>query len=42
MCHHAFIYDGRYKNTSSQTNSLIKYVSTDMDVGCKIKFIVIR
>ena len=27
MCHHVFMYDGRDKNTNSQTNELIKYMS---------------
>ena len=27
MCHHIFMYDGRDKNTNSQTNGLIKYIS---------------
>ena len=27
MCHHAFIYDGWDKNTNSQTNVSIKYIS---------------
>ena len=27
MCHHVFAYDGRDKNTDSQTNSSIKYIS---------------
>jgi hypothetical protein len=27
MCYHVFIYDGRDKNTNSQTNGSIKYIS---------------
>jgi hypothetical protein len=27
MCHHVFMYDGRDKNTNSQTNGSIKYIS---------------
>ena len=27
MYHHILIYDGRDKNTDSQTNGLIKYIS---------------
>ena len=27
MCHHVFMYDGRYRNTNSQTNGLTKYIS---------------
>ena len=27
MCHHIFMYDGRNKNTNSQTNYSIKYIS---------------
>ena len=26
MCHHVFIYDGRDKNTNSQTNDSIKFI----------------
>ena len=26
MCHHVFMYDGRDKNTNSQTNSSTKHV----------------
>ena len=26
ICHHIFMYDGRDKNTNSQTNSLTKYI----------------
>ena len=27
MCHRIFMYDGRDKNTNSQTNGSIKYIS---------------
>ena len=27
MCHHVFMYDERNKNTNSQINSSIKYIS---------------
>ena len=27
MCHNVFMYDGRYRNTNSQTNSSIKNIS---------------
>ena len=27
MCHHGFMYEGRDKNTNSQTNDSIKYIS---------------
>ena len=26
MCHHVFMYDGRDKNTNSQTNGSIKFI----------------
>ena len=26
ICHHIFMYDGRDKNTNSQTNSLTKHI----------------
>ena len=27
MCHHVFMYDRKDKNTNSQTNGSIKYIS---------------
>jgi hypothetical protein len=27
MCHHVFMYDGKDKNTNSQINGSIKYIS---------------
>ena len=33
ICHHVFMYDGRDKNTNSQTNDSIKYTyQTHMEV----------
>jgi len=37
MCQHAFMYDGRDKNTNSQTNSSIKYISNIYGGVMKIK-----
>ena len=40
--HHVVMYDGRDKNTNSQTNGSIKYVSTHMEMQWKMKSIATR
>ena len=40
MCRYVFMNDEKYKNTNSQTNSSIKYISkTRGEVWCKIKIL---
>ena len=39
MCHHIYMYDGRDKNTNSQTNSLIKYISNTRGGAMQMKSI---
>ena len=42
MCHHIFMYDGRDKNTSSQTNGSTKHIlKIHMEVH-KMKSIVTK
>ena len=42
ICHHVFMYDGRDKNTNSQTNDSIKYILNTYRGVIKMKFIATR